>query len=118
MVIGGSHETVFDTSKFAFQILYWLTDNAIITKELCNLYSASKLDELEIKQILREAQVYGERARAYYSNQIASNAENEAKAVFEFVLPLFGKCYKSQGMIILLCYALIFGNRTIEGDPN
>lgn len=54
--------------------------------------------------------MYGERARAYYSNQIATNLDSETKAVFEFILPLFSKCYKSQGMIVyLFCIDFVIG---------
>jgi len=90
-------ERVRDISKFAFQILYWLTDNALMTKELTSVCALANDDKvgMEIKKIMKEVHEFAERAKSYYNHYITSKTDDEIRAVYEFILPLFNKCYKS-----------------------
>lgn len=90
-------EKVRDISKFAFQILYWLTDDALVTKELTSVCTFANDDQvsLDIKRIMKEVHEFAERAKSYYSQYITSKTDDEIRAVYEFILPLFNKCYKS-----------------------
>lgn len=80
--------------------MYWLTDNALITKDLCSIGALANDDQVttEIKQIMQEVHVFADNAKAYYNQHVTSRDNDGTKTVFEFVLPLFDKCFKSHGM--------------------
>jgi len=88
-------------SKFAFQVLYWLTDEALFAKDLCTI--GSLIDDVEItseiKHILREVQVFAEKAKTSYNEIIHSEQDVELKTIYEFMLPLFNRCYKSHSQL-------------------
>jgi len=92
-------EKIAEISRFAFQILYWLTDNALLTKELCALGSLAHDEQVtsEIKQIMQEVHTFAEKAKDYYNQHVTGRDGDGTKTVFEFVLPLFNKCFKSHG---------------------
>ncbi len=90
-------ERVRELSKFAFQILYWLTDNALETKELASVSTFANDDKVnfDITRIMKDVHESAEKAKSYYNQFITSKTDDELRAVYEFILPLFNKCYKS-----------------------
>jgi len=93
---------IAEVSKFAFQILYWLTDNALLTKELCSFGSLLYNEKIagDIKMIMQEVHTFSENAKNYFNQQIASIEDSDPAAIsYDFVLPLFNKCFKSHNQL-------------------
>lgn len=74
-----------------------MTDNALITKELTSVCSLANEEKIgtDIKKIMKEVHEFAERAKSYYNHYITAKTDDEIRAVYEFILPLFNKCYKS-----------------------
>lgn len=49
----------------------------------------------DITRIMKDVHESAEKAKSYYNQFITSKTDDELRAVYEFILPLFNKCYKS-----------------------
>jgi predicted nucleic acid-binding Zn-ribbon protein len=89
-------ESKRDLSKVGFQILYWLTDNALLIKELCTMCDISTQNEniVKVQQILEEVRDFTVKAKSDENKLKSKDPYEESKIINEFVLPLFDKCIR------------------------